>query len=417
MLRFISASEAVLVLFCILCQQEASAVAQDWPQWRGPNRDGVVSSTAVPQSWPERLVKKWQIPVGFGYSSPLLVNGRVFLLSRKGEDEVVSCIDFRTGNQIWRDAYPAPYTMNAAATRHGKGPKSTPVFQAGRLCTLGISGILSCYDAESGRLRWRAEQGKKYPNTSPLYGTATSPIIDRGLLITHLGGNDNGALTAFNLEDGKTIWSWSGDGPAYASPIIVEFGGVRQVVTQSQENLIGVAVTDGKLLWSIPFTTPYVQNIITPVVYRQTLIFSGLERGVMAVKVERSAGKWNVEKLWENSEVPFYMSTPVMNGDLLFGMSHRNKGRFVALNAATGKTLWTTAGREGDNAAILTSQDKLFLLTSDAEFIVAKAGSSGFEPLRRYTVAQSPTWAHPVLAGGKYILVKDAETLTLWSTE
>lgn len=417
MVRFAFGSRATLVLSCILYQLGAPAVAQDWPQWRGPNRDGAVSSLAVPKVWPSRLVKRWQIPVGLGYSSPLLVSGRIILLSRKGDDEVVSCIDFKTGNQLWRDAYPAPYAMNPAATRHGKGPKSTPVYQAGRLCTLGISGILSCFDAESGRLRWRVEQGKKYPNTSPLYGTSTSPIIDRGLLITHLGGNDSGGLTAFNLEDGKIAWSWNGDGPGYASPIIAEFGGVRQVVTQSQENLIGVAVGDGKLLWSVPFTTPYVQNIITPVVYGQILIFSGLEKGVTAIKVERSAGKWSVERLWENSEVSFYMSTPVLNGNLLFGMSHRNKGRFVALNAETGKTLWTTAGREGDNAAILTSGDKLFLLTSDAEFFVAQAGSSGFEPLHRYTVAQSPTWAHPVLAGGKHILVKDAETLTLWSTE
>ncbi len=181
--------------------------------------------------------------------------------------------------------------------------------------------------------------------------------------------------------------------------------------------MIGVAVADGKLLWRLPFTTPYVQNIITPVVHGKTLIFSGLERGVTAIKVERDASRWIIEKLWENPEVSFYMSTPVLNGDLLFGMSHRNKGRFVALNATTGKTLWITAGREGDNAAILTSGDKLFLLTSDAEFIVAQASSSGFEPLHRYTVAQSPTWAHPVLAGGKHILVKDAETLTLWSTE
>ena len=416
MARLISMLKAPVVLLFVLSQCQMPVTAQDWPQWRGPNRDGNITSFAEPKAWPDQLKQKWQITVGIGYSSPVLVKQRIYLLTRQGEQEVVSCSDFETGKQIWRDTYSAAYTMNAAATRHGKGPKSTPVFSAGKLCTLGISGILSCYDAENGKLRWRREFASQYSGTSPLYGTATSPIVERGLLITHVGGHDSGALTAFDLETGKTVWSWNGDGPSYASPIIVDLGGTRQIVAQSQKYLIGVAVADGKLLWSIPFTTAWEQNIVTPVVFKQILIFSGLDKGVMAIKLGQSGGKWTADKVWENSESSFYMSTPVLNGNLLLGMSHKNRGRFVALDAGTGKTLWATNGREGDNAAVLTSGDKLLLLTSDAELIVAKASSTGFEPLRRYTVAKSPTWAHPVLAG-KHILVKDAETLALWSVD
>jgi outer membrane protein assembly factor BamB len=392
------------------------AVAQDWPQWRGPNRDGVIPFFSEPKSWPDQLKQQWQISVGIGHSSPILVKQKAYVFTRQGEQEVVSCIDFETGKQIWRDMYSAAYTMNPAATRHGKGPKSTPIYHAGKLYTLGINGILSCYDAESGKLRWRREFGSKYSATSPLYGTATSPIVDRGLLIAHVGGDDSGALTAFNLETGREVWSWNGDGPSYASPIIVDLGGARQVVTQSQKNLIGIAAADGKLLWSIPFTTAYVQNIITPIIHGQTLIFSGLDKGVMAIKLRQSGGSWTTEKVWENPEVSFYMSTPVLSGNLLLGMSNKNKGRFVALDANTGKTLWATSGREGDNAAVLTAGGSLFLLTSDGELIVAKAGGTGFEQLRRYTVAKSPVWAHPVLAGNR-ILVKDAEMLTLWKAE
>ena len=416
MIRFLSATKAAIVFLFVLSQLPLLVIAQEWPQWRGPGRDGIISAFAEPKAWPDQLKQKWQISVGTGHSSPLLVKQKVYLFTRQGEQEVVSCIDFETGKQIWRESYSAPYTMNSAATRHGKGPKSTPVFHAGKLVTLGISGILSCYDAESGKPLWRREFASQFSDTSPLYGTATSPIVERGLLITHIGGNDSGALTALDLETGKTVWSWNGDGPSYASPIIIDLAGIRQVVTQSQKNLIGVSVADGKLLWSIPFTTAWVQNIITPIVYGQTLIFSGLDRGVMAMKLGQSGGKWNTEKVWENTDASFYMSTPVLKGDLLLGLSHKNKGRFVALDAQTGKTLWATAGREGDNAAVLTSGDKLFLLTDDAELIVAKANSSGLEQLRRYSVAKSPTWAHPVLAG-KRILVKDAESLTLWSLD
>ncbi len=388
--------------------------AQDLLQWRGPNRDGTLASFTEPKNWPDQLKQKWQINVGSGYSSPLLVSGRVYLLTRQGEEEVVSCLDFKTGRRLWRASYPAAYTMNPAAIKHGKGPKSTPVYQAGKLCTFGISGILSCFDAENGRLLWRAEFGKTYPVTSPLYGTSASPVVDRGLVIVHVGGPDHGALTAFSLDTGKQAWTWNGDGPAYASPVIAEIGGVRQVITQSQKYLIGISAVDGKLLWSLPFTTAYDQNSITPVLYKETVIYSGLDKGIMAAKILQKGGKWAAERVWENTADAFYMSTPVLNGDLLMGMSHKAKGRFIVMDARTGKTLWASSGREGDNAALLSSGDKLYVLTNDADFLVMKIAGTSLQPLRRYTVAKSQTWAHPVLVDNQ-ILVKDEETLTLWS--
>jgi outer membrane protein assembly factor BamB len=403
-------------LLSILLLLPLSLKAQDSPQWRGPNRDGLIPSYTEPQTWPEHLKQKWQVSLGAGYSSPLLVGENVFAFTRQGEQEVVSCLDLETGKVLWRQAYDAPYTVNPVARVHGKGPKSTPAFSSGKLFTLGIGGILSCYDAKSGRLLWRRDLSSDFEATSPYYGTATSPLVDGNLVIAFVGGHDNGALMAFDTETGKTIWKWPGDGPAYASPIIIDAGGTRQIVTQSQQQAIGVSVVDGKLLWSIPFTTPYVQNIITPVYFKDLLILSGLEQGVMAVKVVHSGQTWKTEKVWENRTASFYMSDPVINGGRLFGMSHTNKGQFVAFDAATGKILWQTKGREGDNTAVLTGGDKLFLLTSDADLIVAKASSAAFEQIRRYTVAKSSTYAHPVIAG-KSILIKDNENLTLWSLD
>ena len=140
------------------------------------------------------------------------------------------------------------------------------------------------------------------------------------------------------------------------------------------------------------------------------------QSGVIALRLVQKGGRWQAEKVWENPAVAFYMSNPVINNQVLFGMSHKSRGQFVALDAATGKTLWTTAGREGENAALLSAGDKLFLLTDSAELIVAKASGAAFEPLRRYTVAGSPTWANPLLSG-KCLLIKDTESLTLWSLE
>jgi outer membrane protein assembly factor BamB len=290
------------------------------------------------------------------------------------------------------------------------------VLHAGRLFTLGISGILSSYEAESGRLLWRKEFTSEFKSTSPLYGAAMSPMVYRGLLILHAGGQDNGALMALDAGTGKTIWSWKGDGPGYASPVLAELAGTSQIVTQSQGAIIGVSAENGTFLWNIPFTTAYVQNIITPVVFGQTLIFSGLDKGVTAFRFGQAGGKWKPEKVWENLDVSFYMSTPVLSGDRLFGLSHKRRGQFVALDARTGKLLWATTGREANNAAVLVSGDQLLLLTDGADLIVAQAGSQGFNEARRYTVARSATWAHPVLAG-KQILVKDTDTLTLWSAD
>jgi outer membrane protein assembly factor BamB len=390
--------------------------AQDSPQWRGPNRDGVIPSYTGPQTWPTQLKQKWQVSVGVGHSSPLLVGKNVFVFTRQGEREVVSCLELDTGKVLWRSAYAAPYSVNPVARTHGAGPKSTPAFFSGRLVTLGIGGILSSWDAKSGRLLWRREFLSEFKTTAPDFGTATSPIVDGKLVFAFVGGSGSGALMAFDAESGKTVWKWADDGPGYASPIIVDIGGTRQVVTQSQQKIIGVSAAEGKLLWSIPFTTPYVQNIITPILFKDLLIFSGLEQGVMAIRVTQSGQTWKTEKVWENKSASFYMSDPVINGGQLFGMSQKNKGQFVALDAATGKSLWETPGRVGDNTAVLTGGDKLFLLTNDAELIVAKASGAAFQEIRRYTVAKSLTYAHPVIAG-ESILVKDAENLTLWGFE
>ncbi len=386
----------------------------DWPQWRGPGRDGSLPSFTDPRAWPERLNRKWKITVGQGHASPVFAAGRIYILSRRQNRETVSSINPEDGKALWSQSYEAPYRMNSAALKHGEGPKSTPVFSNGKLYTLGIGGILSCFDAATGQVRWRKDFSKLFQNTSPTYGTAMSPVMDRGLLIAHVGGSGGGALTAFDAESGDTKWSWPGDGPGYASPVIVELGGTRQVVTQSEQNIVGVDAASGALLWKIPFATPYVQNIVTPIMYRQTLIFSGLGKGTLAVAVTKSGGQWSTKELWNNQDVSMYMSSPVLGGDLLFGFSHKNKGQFFCIDAQTGATKWMGEPRQGDNAAIVVAGERLFLLKDDGELIVAPASAKAFEPLRRYTVADNPTWAHPLILE-KGVVIKDAESLAFWS--
>ena len=394
----------------------AVAPSFDWPQWRGPHRDGSISASAEPKSWPEKLKPRWKIQVGEGHSSPILADGRIFVFTRQRDWETVSAIDPRTGKVLWQQSYPAPYSINFAAVRHGAGPKSTPAFDTGRLYTFGISGILTSWNAGTGTIRWQKEFSKRFPETSPLFGTAMSPLVDSGLVIIHSGGNNHGALTAFDAESGAVKWQWDGDGPGYASPVVANFGGTRQVITETQSNVIGVSELDGRLLWRIPFTTQYVQNIPTPLIAGDRVIVSGLSKGVMAVKPKLKDGKWSVETIWRNQSFSIYMSSPVREGHLLFGFSHTKKGQFFCLNAADGHTIWSSDPRQGDNAALVVTGGNLIALKDDGELIVAHAGGKGFEPMRRYTVADSPTWAHPLLLPDG-VVIKDATTLALLKTE
>lgn len=406
-------TKRILWLFFTVALASQVCFSQDWPQWRGPNRDGVVASFTAPKAWPDKLKTIWKVPVGIGHSSPVVVGRRVYLHSRQGESEVASCFDLDSGKLLWKDSYSTAYTMNPAAMAHGKGPKSTPVVSNNKLFTFGISGILSCYDIATGKVRWRKEFSKQFKATSPLFGSAASPLVHDGLVIVHVGGHDAGALTAFDAETGEVKWIWTGDGPGYASPIVFESGGTTQIVTQTQKAIAAFSAASGELLWRIPFETEYVQNIVTPVAYKQTLIFSGLDKGTMAIRAIKRGAKWETERVWHNPDVSMYMNSPVLSGDYLVGLSHKRKGQFFCLDARTGQTLWTTNGREGDNAAMLAAGQFFLLLTDGAELIVARSDPKQFEILKKYSVADSPTWAHPVVVGNR-ILIKDASSLMLF---
>jgi outer membrane protein assembly factor BamB len=390
-----------------------AAPGADWPQWRGPGRDGIAS---LPQaaSWPKELKRAWKTAVGEGHSSPVVAGDRVFEFARQGDIEELLSLDLATGRVVWRQGEPAPYTMNPAAMSHGKGPKSTPTVHDGKVYTLGISGILSCRDAATGRLLWRHDGKGRFRETSPYYGAAQSPVVDGGLLIVHLGGHDDGALSAFDAATGALKWERKGEGPAYASPVVAEIGGVRQVVALTQERLAGFAVATGAPLWSLPFSTEYTQNAVTPVVRGSTIYYSGLDNGVRAVEIVRRGDGFAAEPRWATSEVSSYMSSPVLEGEVLYGFSHKKKGQVFALDARTGRIRWTSDGRQGDNASLVVLGDALAVLTTEGDLIVARKDAKAFTPVATYPVADSAVWAHLAVVPAGF-LVKDASSLALWT--
>ena len=325
-----------LVVLVVSTPVVPDAAGQGWPQWRGPNRDGVVTSFHEPATWPDALTQHWTVEVGLGYATPLLVGDRVYVYTRQDDDEVMVAIDARDGSIIWRTSYPAPFDMSPATARHRAGPKSTPVFADGRLFTLGMSGIVSAFSVETGRLLWQ----KPAPSVHPHYHTAMSPVVDGDLVMFHVGGHNDGALTAFDVENGEIRWSVEGDGPAYGSPMVFELEGTRQVVTFTQAHLVGVEVATGELLWRRPYTTPNNTTAQTPILYGDTVIETGRTNGITAFRVVKRDDGWTTEDVWHTDEVSLHMTNGVVTDGVLFGLSHLNSGQYFGLDLETGQVLW-----------------------------------------------------------------------------
>lgn len=391
----------------------SDAAAQDWPQWRGPARDGVAAAFDVPADWPDALRQRWSVDIGLGYASPVLIGERLYLFTRQGDDEVLTALDAATGDAVWRTAYAAPFDMNPATARHRAGPKSTPTFADGRLFTHGMTGTVTAFDAASGELLWQ------YPGTglTPLFHTSMSPLVAGDLVIVHVGGHDAGALTAFDAASGAVRWSWDGDGPAYGSPMLFELGGMRQVVVFTQEHFVGVALETGALLWSRPFTTQATTTSQTPVLYRDMVIQNGRGNGVTAFRVSPAGGGgWTTEEVWRNDDVSLHMTNPVINDGVLYGLSHYNSGQYFGLDLDSGEVLWTSAPRQAENASILRAGDTVLSLEDDAELVVLAHSRTAFSPVTRYEVADSETWTAPTLAGNR-LFIKDISSLTLWTLD
>ena len=403
---------AAVLVSALAAHLHAQAGPADWPQWRGPNRDGVISSFTEPKSWPEKLTRKWKVDVGLGYATPVVIGNRVYMFARQGDEEVLAALDADTGRVLWRTTYPAAFTISPAAARHEKGPKATPTFADGKLFTLGMTGIVSAFDAATGKRLWQTPPSQP----GPLYHTSMSPLVDRGLAIVHVGSHGRGALTAFDVNTGVVKWRWDGDGPGYGSPIVAEFDGTRQIITFTQDNLVGVSASTGALLWKRRFETNYTQNCITPVLYGQTVIVSGLDKGVTAFKLVKANGQWSPVDVWENTEVSMYMANGVIVHDTFVALSHKNSGQFFALDARTGKTMWKSAPRQATNAAISRAGDLLFILKDDAELLIARSGAKGLETVKTYAVADSATWSAPAVSGRR-LFVKDVASLTLWTID
>lgn len=408
-----------LSLATALCAIYFVAEARDWPQWRGPRRDGVVPSFKPPARWPVNLMRQWEVKIGEGYSSPVVAGARIFLHSRQGEQEVVSALDLKNGKTVWSDRYAAPSGKKREyAKSEGEGPYSTPIVEGDRLYTLGVNAVLSCYNARSGKLKWRQDYSRELAAKTRFCGTAMSPLIEGDMIVIYVGDDDKGRLIALDKKTGRERWSWADAGAAYASPVVAELEGERQLVVMTDQAVAVLAPDTGKPLWTLPVRSSRVgcsENTPTPVVDRGVIILSH-GRGTEALKPVKADGQWQVEPVWNGARLKMGLSSPVTDGVDLYGLSTQRKGQYFRLDVRTGGIIWTSAGREGDIAATQLAGDFVFFLSGEGVLTIVKRGAAKFKPVARYTVADGKVWSQPVLLDNR-ILVRAVSTLTLWSFE
>lgn len=415
---------------------------EDWTQWRGPRSNGIAAQTALPAVWPAApLEPRWRVPLGEGWSSPVIADGRVYTLDRKdtadrkGSVERAAAYDADTGKLLWERTSPVDFDPHQVGRRHGNGPKSTPAFADGLVYTLGISGRLQCFKAESGEPVWtsffpeqfgtpmtlpdgRAEVvgeehvvvpiapgpgGESRGAPVPLFGYTGSPLVFGELLIAATGGTSDierrAAITAFDRRTGKVAWQALEEHVSYSSPVPAEFGGVRQVVVPTGPNLVGLEVATGKKLWEVPYQIQYDETIGTPVVSGDLVLITATGQPLSAWRITKNAaGEFAATKAWSNDDLSSYLSSMVVVGDYVYGMN--DGGEFHCLKLADGKTIWR-GGSHGYYTTPVVAGDRILVLNERGKLDVIAVNPEKYEPIASLQVAKEYSWTSPAIVGNR----------------
>ena len=404
-----------LIAFGSLSLTQASEEVSSWTGWLGPDQAGRAQGFKTPKAWPEKLQQRWRVEVGEGYSTPLVISDRIYQHARQGDDEVLWCLDRKTGKAVWRKSMPIEFVAGRNGERHGLGPKSTPTYADGRVFTLSIIGVLTAWSAENGELLWTRDFRENFEVSHPYWGTATSPVVEGDRVFAHTGSCEDGALFCLDAKTGKDIWVRKDEANCYSSPRIETIEGVRQLVEFNHDGLCGIDIGNGELLWK--YSYPHRannQNTPTPARFKNMFIFGGEDRRTLGVRVKKTDDAWSVERVWQHREAALEMSSPIIHDGLLYGFSVLKTGQFFCLDPVTGTVKWKGEPRMGENAQLLSLPDNILTLTDDGSCRVLRASDEKFEVVQTYELANGDTWAAPALLHDM-LLIKEKNHLCSWS--
>lgn len=399
----------------------AALRADDWPQWRGLNRDGVCGETGLLESFPaEGLKVRWRVPVGWGFSSPVVAQGRVYLadseLVNPKARERLRCWDETTGKALWTHAYEVAYPDWAFDPKQESGPVATPIVQNGKVYTLGRLGHLFCLDARSGDMLWQNNLEKDYQVVwSP--GTP-SPLIEGDLLILLIGGKPGACVVALHKDTGKEVWKALEESLTFSSPIVISSGGKKQLIVWTQESVTSLDPAAGKTYWRQRLLTSGDYAVSTPVFHKDRLLIGGLmfklDSDKPAATVLWPASKATSRRIFSHT------STALFRGDHLF--SAKSSGELVCVEASTGKQVWesdkVTDLNNGASIHLTPNGDSVLLYTDKGELIRAQLTSQGYQEISRVAVLE-PTfpfagrnvaWSPPAYAN-RHIFARNGKEL------
>ena len=387
----------------------------DWPQWRGPNRDGVWSEDGIVERFDQpQLPIRWRAEIGSGYSGPTVADGRVYVTDRVAapvQIERVHCLDAMTGEKLWFREYECDYEQVAKRD----GPRASVTVDDGRACSLGTMGHLHCFSAATGQILWKKDLKAEYKIKLPMWGIAAAPLLEDGLVIVHVGGKDGACLIAFDLSTGRRKWQALDDDASYSAPIVIEQAGKRVLVSLTGQRIVGLNPPTGKLYWELPFPPKnMVHHIASPVFENGRLFVSSFFDGSMLLKVDPD--RLAVEELWrrrgENERntdaLHCCISTPVLDGDHIYGLDAY--GQLRCLDLHTGDRVWenldVVPSDRWATAHLIRNKDKIWMFNELGELIISKLSPEGFREISRAKLIE-PTegqlergvcWAHPAFA-------------------
>ena len=415
----------ILIVMCGF----TNAFGEDWPQWRGVNRDAVLDDTPLLEEFPaDELERQWTVPLGAGYSGPTVADGRVYVTDRGPQDveteiERILCFDASDGSLVWEHTYDAPYTISYRA-----GPRATVTVHQGRAIAVGAMGHMKCLDAETGKVIWEHDLNQMYSLRMPIWGITASPLIYDDLVIQIAAGSGEACVVAFDFETGEPRWQALDERAGYSAPILIRQGEQDVVVCWTGESVSGLNPRTGQVFWNIPMLPRNMPiGVATPIVQGNDLFVSSFYDGSMLIRLDpqRPVAEQRWRRVGESEQntdsLQCMISTPIMKGDFIYGVD--SYGELRCLDLKTGDRVWEnkTAVPKARWATIHTFRygDRELLFNDQGELILAELRPEGYREISRVKVLERTrqqlnrrggvTWAHPAIANGMIYARNDKE--------
>jgi outer membrane protein assembly factor BamB len=368
-----------------------------WPDFRGPARDGR-SAEAIHTDWPgDGLPRLWKQPIGLGYASFVVADGRAFTIEQRRRQEVVAAYDVETGRELWTNGWDGEFVE----TMGGDGPRATPTFHEGRVYALGALGELRCLDAATGAVVWRRNILDDNGAANLDWGMSGAPLIVDEKVIVLPGGPGGKSVVAYNKTNGEVVWRSLDDRQAYVSPVLATIAGIRQILVVSAHRVVGLTPADGSLLWEYPWATDQGINVAQPVVLGRDRVFlsASYGQGAAVVEITRAGDRLAARSVWENSRMKNKFTSSILHEGHLYGL---DEAILACIDAETGELKWK-GGRYGYGQPIFAS-GHLIVLAENGDLALVKATPEGHQELARVPAIEGKTWNHPVVANGRLLV-------------